>query len=211
MGSFARRACCLSSLESWEARLGRGFPHLPPYEGQQPTGRFWVSNNLHLLLWVPGSSTVSKHSPDSKMGKPSLRENRGLGQFCMYWESSHTTWAKALFSKEWGSTVPVTCSLLWLRRGRVYRARWGSGSLRPPITLSGFHLQPVLRAFQAWSLHWWGGCGGGCHLGAQPRGKTVISYGCPTCPRGKLGSWPDPTEACPLCPLDLFFTDKGQD
>lgn len=43
-------------------------------------GRFWSPNNEHLFLWAPRSSTVDTHSPNSQMGKPSLRGAKGLGQ-----------------------------------------------------------------------------------------------------------------------------------
>lgn len=68
-------------LPGVSGRKGEGIPHLSPYEGYQLKGTFWISNNQHLFLWVPGSSTVSTYSPDSEMGKPNLRENEDLVSF----------------------------------------------------------------------------------------------------------------------------------
>lgn len=60
--SAAHWEFCLQSLQHASLPLSPGTqgwvgggPHLSPHEGHQPKGRFLVSTNQHVLLWVPGS------------------------------------------------------------------------------------------------------------------------------------------------------------
>lgn len=139
--SFACRACSMPLFPGVSGHKGEEIPHLSPYEGHQPKGTFWISNNQHLFLWKFNCEYPLSWFRD---GQTKCQREQGLSQFFTYWEPSHTTWAEAPFLKEWGSTLPITRSFLWLRGGRVYRPRWEARSLRLPIPFSGSHHQPAL-------------------------------------------------------------------